>query len=456
MRRRATHDYDAYDEGLRGAADLSQQKGIDGVVGAPGEILPGSIRTEQIADTAVIQNAVNVQNGPATVTIDDSGLVIENGAVTFKDAFGSTVLDGLGFSSSWRKFVASQIYNSDFSAGAASVSASEVSFGDSDADYLASLSPDLPYWVVEAVPAGATLGVVADALASSGRALTFDDGVGGVGSTFFYQDVPIDPGVFYVVAWTLRADHRGGSILATDGSQWRDATHGLVSGGVTWSATFTSDVTGYTTYLAAVGVAPASARYLRVRFGLAVNAPGGQVWFSSVSVIRDAEAGSAFPSSPYTGRRFFRTDLGMQFYYDGSQWLSTQVFTCNVGFTALSSLSATTANVGWGAIDLMGGSNAYLLKATAFAFVNPGTALGASHSWSFPIDKAQDSSTTLTTVATPILNSGPDGVRQATVSINALLNGGSTYDGFRFGVTKVGTPGAIFCSVVVTYRVVAV
>ena len=39
--------------------------------------------------------------------------------------------------------------------------------------------------------------------------------------------------------------------------------------------------------------------------------------------------GTSMPSSPATGDRFFRTDLGFECYYDGTRWLTTNVFTIN-------------------------------------------------------------------------------------------------------------------------------
>lgn len=37
-------------------------------------------------------------------------------------------------------------------------------------------------------------------------------------------------------------------------------------------------------------------------------------------------AGTVFPPSPPTGERFFRTDRGIEYYWNGTRWLSTQVF----------------------------------------------------------------------------------------------------------------------------------
>lgn len=36
----------------------------------------------------------------------------------------------------------------------------------------------------------------------------------------------------------------------------------------------------------------------------------------------DDMAGTSFPSSPFTGQRFFRRDLGLLCYWDGTQWLT--------------------------------------------------------------------------------------------------------------------------------------
>lgn len=42
-------------------------------------------------------------------------------------------------------------------------------------------------------------------------------------------------------------------------------------------------------------------------------------------------AGTSFPASPPTGRRFYRTDLHIVAYYDGTRWLSEQRYTIDLG-----------------------------------------------------------------------------------------------------------------------------
>lgn len=36
--------------------------------------------------------------------------------------------------------------------------------------------------------------------------------------------------------------------------------------------------------------------------------------------------GTAFPASPFTRQRYFRTDQGIEYYYDGTRWLSTTLY----------------------------------------------------------------------------------------------------------------------------------
>lgn len=44
------------------------------------------------------------------------------------------------------------------------------------------------------------------------------------------------------------------------------------------------------------------------------------------------QAGTAFPSGPATSTRYFRTDLGMEFFYDGTRWLSSQIYHMTFAF----------------------------------------------------------------------------------------------------------------------------
>lgn len=187
--------------------------------------------------------------------------------------------------------------------------------------------------------------------------------------------------------------------------------------------------------------------------------PIGSTSIADLSGPQQNQGGTVFPATPADGDQFLRTDLGLLFAWDAAKtkWLSTQIFTVALGSgTADTSYPATTNNLAWAPVQLQGGADAWLLTATFVAWVVAGSsALSASHSWTMTIDKARDSTTTLTTIATCVLNSGSNGARAVTANIGALLNNGTIHRSFRSNLTKVGTPGAVYAAGAIEYKVVA-
>lgn len=57
--------------------------------------------------------------------------------------------------------------------------------------------------------------------------------------------------------------------------------------------------------------------------------------------------GTSFPSDPYTGRQFFRTDLGLDCFYDGSRWLTKNLFTASMSQLSLSGTSSGGGTALW-------------------------------------------------------------------------------------------------------------
>ena len=53
---------------------------------------------------------------------------------------------------------------------------------------------------------------------------------------------------------------------------------------------------------------------------------GTTPWTGLSYVIAESQTGTAFPSSPPTGARFTRTDRNIEYFYDGTRWLSAQIF----------------------------------------------------------------------------------------------------------------------------------
>ena len=66
------------------------------------------------------------------------------------------------------------------------------------------------------------------------------------------------------------------------------------------------------------------------------------VWSGSAWVVRTEKSGTAFPGSPASGDKFYRTDRSIEYYYDGTRWLSTQIFTSEIA--AQDNLNPMSAN----------------------------------------------------------------------------------------------------------------
>jgi hypothetical protein len=177
-------------------------------------------------------------------------------------------------------------------------------------------------------------------------------------------------------------------------------------------------------------------------------------------------ASTSFPTAT-TGDRFFRTDLGQEFYYDGTRWVSTQVHKSQLLMVAgstvtttetgdlTSTLAATKGATKTSSPSLLGGSNIWLVDHRVTFIVNSGgTALGASHKWVGTFTTRDSTATLLTTHATVNIDSGSSAVyRVQTTAIGALQDATTFF--YQGGWSKTGTPGTLALAEEFTYRIVA-
>jgi hypothetical protein len=165
--------------------------------------------------------------------------------------------------------------------------------------------------------------------------------------------------------------------------------------------------------------------------------------------------GTAFPGSPANNDLYYRTDLDLLFFYDGTRWLSVQQFEDFVTpTTTIPPLAATTGAAGFAPIDYHGGADIWIESVRTAFFVNSGgTALGASHKWVATVFKAEAGNAT--SIATVNVDSGASASwRTDKQTINALL-GTTPLVSWRVDWTKTGTPGTLLSVIAVLYRVVA-
>ena len=162
--------------------------------------------------------------------------------------------------------------------------------------------------------------------------------------------------------------------------------------------------------------------------------------------------GTSFPGSPATNDRYYRTDLGMEFFWDGTRWNTTEVFEYRLGDLA-ASLSATATDVMRMSTPLLRGGSDINIKQFWMSGVNigAGTALSVTNKWDVALQYYDNAFTVL---ATYTINSGANGWRQGTATdVNALLGANRFFLGIS--ATKTGAPGALLMYGTFSYRIVA-
>lgn len=101
-------------------------------------------------------------------------------------------------------------------------------------------------------------------------------------------------------------------------------------------------------------------------------------------------SGTSFPGSPSTNERFFRTDLGLDFYYDGTRWLSVNEY--HLSLTAPNS-GVTATTVYYSDVPFLGTFGMYLERTEGVFFRS------ATATWNIALDwrNAAGTATTLDT-----------------------------------------------------------
>ena len=160
------------------------------------------------------------------------------------------------------------------------------------------------------------------------------------------------------------------------------------------------------------------------------------------------DSGTAFPGTPAAGDLFFHTTYGMLFFYDGTRWLTTTLYTdaLPVGESTFAATAVTN-----GIATPLGGSMAMWLETADLSFIiTPGTALSASHKW---VCVLQDVPTGATH-ATFTIDSGALGTwrRMSTVTVGAAL--ATTETALVVVSTKTGTPGTLRPMPRISYRLI--
>lgn len=152
--------------------------------------------------------------------------------------------------------------------------------------------------------------------------------------------------------------------------------------------------------------------------------------------------GTSFPGSPTSGDRFWRSDRQEGYYYDGTRWLTTQLY------TATNLVQAVTADtISYLVTPELAGSDIWLVDIKTITYRS------AAGEWDFVLRKNTDAD-----VTTDIYTRDGNGTSSAvwlpqTDTIGALVSS-STHPFLTTLVDEISGTAAFYCQCSLRYRVV--
>lgn len=181
---------------------------------------------------------------------------------------------------------------------------------------------------------------------------------------------------------------------------------------------------------------------------LAIGNAGGAL--SRVNGAVAWNSGTAFPTAT-TGDRFWRTDHGREYYYDGTRWLSTQLFGCGSRNLVLTAAGSGGERFRGPGMNL--GLDLWLVAANLSVGVF-GTNNG-SNFWAYTIDKraSNDGATTIFTADTSAVAAST--WTHVTTAIGASCAIASAFNFLLQASAKTGAPANLQINGGFTYRLIA-
>lgn len=246
-------------------------------VGNAGEITgtritDGSVTTPKLAANAVTASKIAAN----TITASEiDALDLSATQLTLRGPGGSTALDAGGFGPTWRRFITTGMYNSDFAAAPPDTAA-----------VISSPNP-LPFWTfVQASGTAITMTSVADTANGSGRSIQVQMTAGAAGDdAYIEQVVPVatnqDQSYWYTAhgTWKTGATTSVAKVYTT--AQYLKSDGSTTTGTAGSQEITTTDIGATTLYQVGTSanamVTPTDAAYLRVRVGFKRDAAATSV-----------------------------------------------------------------------------------------------------------------------------------------------------------------------------------
>lgn len=158
---------------------------------------------------------------------------------------------------------------------------------------------------------------------------------------------------------------------------------------------------------------------------------------------RGTPSGTAFPSAPTTGSMFYRTDLNLLCYYDGTRWLTVHEY-------AISSGLRTTVGAGTFVIGpLRQDYVSYFTRITRL--INTGATNTGANYWTITLlgaNAAQSSTSNIDVATTAAIAGSTWATNDSAPSATALP---SNNNGLDFSCVATGAPSALGSLVLTVY-----
>lgn len=157
--------------------------------------------------------------------------------------------------------------------------------------------------------------------------------------------------------------------------------------------------------------------------------------------------GTSFPSAPGTNDRFYRTDRNVEYYYDGTRWLSTHLFT--LIFANQESLNPVSATGSLRAANPHSGDYSVYVEKFKVAMYNT-TTIASNY---FTVQLKSTDAGVATNLGSAIV--GNTGTINQWESYSSTVNAAiaSTVDALTADFTETGT-AVVYMTAAMTYRLV--
>lgn len=157
-------------------------------------------------------------------------------------------------------------------------------------------------------------------------------------------------------------------------------------------------------------------------------------------------SGTSMPGSPSTNDRVTRTDLGLDFYYDGTRWVTVNEYGL---LYSDSNVAATAGSAGYGAVASQ--FDIFVTRVEIAAFVV--TTNNGTNFWTIAAQKL-NTANAATSLGTAVTSAG---AANTWLPLNIVINAavvGASFPVINLQYTKTLTPGALYIGTTLRYRLI--